>query len=73
LFVLNNSAPTCFVLITGSSSGFTGLVRRLYTRYRLLFGGRDTVLHHRSWGESRISFYLCVCVSVIWDTCIFIV
>ena len=28
---------TCFGLVTGPSSGCTGLVRRLYNRYRLLY------------------------------------
>ena len=36
--------------------------RRLHNRYGLLFGGRDLVLHRRSWGESRISAYICVCI-----------
>jgi len=53
---------TCFGLVTGQSSGCTGHVRRLYNRYRLLFGGQDLILYHRSWGESRISVYLWVCI-----------
>jgi hypothetical protein len=36
------------------SSGCTELVRRLYTRRGFIFGGRDLVLHNRSWGESRM-------------------
>jgi len=36
------------------SSGCTELVRRLYTRRGFLFGGQDLILHHHSWGESRM-------------------
>ena len=36
------------------SSSCTELVRRLYTRRGFLVEGRDLVLHHRSWGESRM-------------------
>ena len=36
------------------SSGCTELAKRLYTRRGFLFGGRDLVLHQRSWGESRL-------------------
>jgi len=35
------------------SSSCTELVRRLYTRRGSLFGGRDLVLHHLSWGNIK--------------------